>query len=51
MLSIKQLCKSYHYADVRQQVLHQLEFEMEVASSVALLANIGVVVRLAQLFD
>ena len=41
MLSIKQLCKSYHYADVRQQVLHQLEFEMEAASSVALLGESG----------
>ena len=41
MLSIKQLCKSYQYADVRQQVLNQLEFEMEAASSVALLGESG----------
>ncbi len=41
MLSIKQLCKSYHYADVRQQVLDQLEFKMEAASSVALLGESG----------
>ena len=41
MLSIKQLCKSYHYADVHQQVLNQLEFEMEAASSVALLGESG----------
>ena len=41
MLSIKNLCKSYHYADVRQDVLHQLEFEMSTASSVALLGESG----------
>jgi putative ABC transport system ATP-binding protein len=41
MLSIKNLCKSYHYAEVRQDVLHQLEFEMSVASSVALLGESG----------
>ena len=41
MLSIKQLCKSYQYADVHQQVLNQLEFEMETASSVALLGESG----------
>jgi putative ABC transport system ATP-binding protein len=41
MLSIKQLSKSYQYADVRQQVLNQLEFEMEAASSVALLGESG----------
>ena len=41
MLSIKNLCKSYHYAEVRQQVLQQLEFEMGVASSVALLGESG----------
>lgn len=41
MLSIKNLCKSYHYAEVRQDVLRQLEFEMSVASSVALLGESG----------
>lgn len=41
MLSIKNLCKSYHYADVRQDVLQQLEFEMSTASSVALLGESG----------
>ena len=41
MLSIKNLCKSYHYAEVRQDVLHQLEFEMSTASSVALLGESG----------
>ena len=41
MLSIKNLCKSYHYADVRQDVLHQLEFAMGTASSVALLGESG----------
>jgi putative ABC transport system ATP-binding protein len=41
MLSIKNLCKSYHYAEVRQDVLHQLEFEMSEASSVALLGESG----------
>ena len=41
MLSIKNLCKSYHYADVRQDVLHQLDFAMGAASSVALLGESG----------
>jgi putative ABC transport system ATP-binding protein len=41
MLLIKNLCKSYHYAEVRQDVLLQLEFEMGVASSVALLGESG----------
>jgi len=41
MLSIKNLCKTYHYAEVRQDVLHQLEFEMGAASSVALLGESG----------
>ena len=41
MLSIKNLCKSYRYAEVRQEVLQQLEFEMEAASSVALLGESG----------
>ena len=41
MLSIKNLCKSYHYAEVRQDVLLQLEFEMGAASSVALLGESG----------
>ncbi|MDH3858455.1 MAG: ATP-binding cassette domain-containing protein, partial [Gammaproteobacteria bacterium] len=41
MLSIKNLCKSYHYADVRQDVLHQLQFEMSTSSSVALLGESG----------
>ncbi len=41
MLSIKNLCKSYHYAEVRQDVLLQLEFDMSAASSVALLGESG----------
>ncbi len=41
MLSIKNLCKSYHYAEVQQNVLQQLEFEMGTASSVALLGESG----------
>ena len=41
MLSIKNLCKSYRYADARQSVLEQLEFTMERASSVALLGESG----------
>ncbi len=41
MLSIKQLCKSYQYADVRQNVLQQLEFEMDAESSIALLGESG----------
>jgi len=41
MLSIKNLCKSYQYAEVKQDVLLQLEFEMGVASSVALLGESG----------
>ncbi len=41
MLSIKQLSKSYHYADVSQTVLDGLDFEMQVSSSVALLGESG----------
>ncbi len=41
MLSITNLRKSYHYADVRQDVLLQLEFEMAASSSVALLGESG----------
>jgi len=41
MLSIKNLCKSYQYAEVRQTVLQQLEFEMVASSSVALLGDSG----------
>ena len=41
MLLIKNLCKSYQYAEVRQTVLQQLEFEMDASSSVALLGDSG----------
>ena len=41
MLSINNLCKSYQYAEVRQAVLQQLEFEMDASSSVALLGDSG----------
>jgi putative ABC transport system ATP-binding protein len=41
MLSIKQLCKSYQYADVRQDVLRGLDFEMDAESSIALLGESG----------
>jgi len=41
MLSIKNLCKSYRYADTRQGVLEQLEFDMGESTSVALLGESG----------
>ncbi len=41
MLSIKNLCKSYHYADARQSVLDRLEFNMAASTSVALLGESG----------
>ena len=41
MLSINQLCKSYHYADVTQTVLDGLDFEMQASTSVALLGESG----------
>ena len=41
MLSIKNLSKSYRYADTRQSVLRQLDFEMERPSSVALRGESG----------
>ena len=41
MLSIKNLCKSYRYADTRQTVLQQLDFDMTRPSSVALLGESG----------
>ena len=41
MLVIKNLSKSYHYADARQGVLEQLDFEMGASSSVALLGESG----------
>ena len=41
MLSIKNLYKSYQYAEVRQTVLQQLEFDMDASSSVALLGDSG----------
>jgi len=41
MLSIKNLCKSYRYADARQSVLDQLEFDMAESTSVALLGESG----------
>jgi len=41
MLSIKNLSKSYRYADAVQSVLNQLEFEMAASTSVALLGESG----------
>jgi putative ABC transport system ATP-binding protein len=41
MLAINRLCKSYSYADTRQDVLQQLDFTMAVSSSVALLGDSG----------
>ncbi len=41
MLSIKNLSKSYRYADTRQKVLNQLEFDMAASTSVALLGESG----------
>ena len=41
MLSIKNLSKSYHYADVNQVVLEGLDFEMQLSTSVALLGESG----------
>ena len=41
MLSINNLSKSYHYADVRQNVLSGLDFDMTEGSSVALLGESG----------
>jgi putative ABC transport system ATP-binding protein len=41
MLTIRGLNKSYRYADARQAVLQQLDFDMAAASSVALLGESG----------
>ena len=41
MLTITNLSRSYQYAESRQDVLQQLEFEMEASSSVALLGESG----------
>ena len=41
MLSIQRLYKSYQYADFRQSVLSGLDFEMQAATSVALLGESG----------
>jgi putative ABC transport system ATP-binding protein len=41
MLAIKNLSKSYRYADARQSVLQQLDFAMVASSSVALLGESG----------
>jgi len=41
MLDITSLCKSYRYADARQDVLQQLDFAMAASSSVALLGDSG----------
>ncbi len=41
MLSIEKLSKSYHYADVSQTVLEDLDFDMGAGSSVALLGESG----------
>jgi putative ABC transport system ATP-binding protein len=41
MLEINSLCKSYSYAEARQDVLWQLDFAMTASSSVALLGDSG----------
>jgi putative ABC transport system ATP-binding protein len=41
MLAINNLCKSYSYAEARQDVLQQLDFAMAASSSVALLGDSG----------
>jgi putative ABC transport system ATP-binding protein len=41
MLEINNLCKSYLYAEARQDVLQQLDFAMASSSSVALLGDSG----------
>ena len=41
MLEINSLCKSYSYAEARQDVLQQLDFAMAASSSVALLGDSG----------
>jgi putative ABC transport system ATP-binding protein len=41
MLSIRNLCKSYAYADTRQSVLDGLDFDMAASSAVALLGESG----------
>jgi putative ABC transport system ATP-binding protein len=41
MLTIRGLNKSYRYADARQAVLQQLDFDMAAASAVALLGESG----------
>ncbi len=41
MLAINSLCKSYSYAEARQDVLQQLDFTMTASSSVALLGDSG----------
>jgi putative ABC transport system ATP-binding protein len=41
MLEINKLCKSYHYAEGRQDVLSGLDFEMRTGASVALLGESG----------
>jgi putative ABC transport system ATP-binding protein len=41
MLAINSLCKSYAYAEARQEVLQQLDFAMAASSSVALLGDSG----------
>jgi putative ABC transport system ATP-binding protein len=41
MLEISNLCKSYSYADARQDVLQGLDFAMSASSSVALLGDSG----------
>jgi putative ABC transport system ATP-binding protein len=41
MLEINSLCKSYRYAEARQDVLQQLDFTMTSSSAVALLGDSG----------
>jgi putative ABC transport system ATP-binding protein len=41
MLTIRNLSKSYRYADARQSVLEQLDFDMAASTSVALLGESG----------
>ncbi|MCP4387896.1 MAG: ABC transporter ATP-binding protein [Gammaproteobacteria bacterium] len=41
MLEIYNLCKSYQYAEIRQDVLVDLDFDMKTGSSIALLGESG----------
>jgi len=41
MLTVRNLCKSYSFADTRQHVLQRLDFDMDASSSVALRGESG----------